>query len=106
MDVRGEIAVAEIEPIAAPVASEAFQGVKRVAAESPAFHRVNHSRQCVGDDVEVRGNLQTVKNDIVTSVDDDRQQAPLHDLVKTEEQFRSADAARERGDFQFFSRGH
>src|SRR5437899_7689596 len=36
--------------IAAPVAGEAFQRVKRFAAEPPAFRQVNHSRQCVRDD--------------------------------------------------------
>jgi hypothetical protein len=37
MDVRGEVTVAEIEPIGAAIGSEALQGMKSFALKSLAF---------------------------------------------------------------------
>ena len=54
MDVRGEVAVAEIEPAGAPKGGEALERVKRFAAIAPAFCRIDDSRERVSDDVEVR----------------------------------------------------
>ena len=87
MDVSGEVAVAQVEPIGAPIAGEAFQSMKRFPTNPPAFCGIDDSRQGVSHDVEVRRNLQAVENDVVAGVDNDRQQARVHHFIKTEEQF-------------------
>src|SRR5258708_36097780 len=57
MDVSGEGAGAQGEPIGAPIAREAFQGMKGFPANAPAFLGIDDSRQGIRDDVEVRRNL-------------------------------------------------
>ena len=84
---RGEVAVAKIEPIGAAVEGEALQGVKRFAAKSPAFLRIDDSGKRVGNDVEVGGDSQAVEDDVIAGVDDDGQQGRVHRFIKTEEEF-------------------
>ena len=104
MNMRGEIAIAEIEPDFAAVDAEALQKMKRFAAHAPARGGIDETSERVGNDVEVRRNFQAVQDDVVTSVDDDRQIVRIHRPVETEEQLGCADAAGESGDFEFFCR--
>jgi len=54
MDMRGEVTIAEIEPIGAPIAGQTFERMKSFTSKSPALSSIHNSRERVGDDVEVR----------------------------------------------------
>ena len=87
MDVRGKVTIAEIEPISAAEVGQALERVKCFSAKTPAFGRVHDSGESVGDDVEVGRDFQSVKNDVVTGVDDDGQVARVHDFIEAEKKF-------------------
>ena len=87
MDVGGQVSVAEVEPIGAAVGGQAFQGMKSFGAQAPAFSWIDHPRERVGDDIQVRRDLQAVEDNVVACVDDDRQKGRVHLFVKAEEQF-------------------
>src|SRR6202022_1082243 len=84
MDVRGEIAVAEIEPVAAAKHSEALKGVKGFSAVSPALGGFNNARERVGNNVEVGRDFQAVERYVVAGVDDYRERARVRDIVEAE----------------------
>ena len=84
---RGKVPVAEIEPIGAAEVGQALERIECFSAKAPAFGRIHNSREGVGDDVEVGRDFQTVKNDVVASVDDDGQVTRVHDFIETEEKF-------------------
>src|SRR5216684_49757 len=98
MDMRCQIAVAEIEPVRTAERGEPFQSVERFATESPALRGVDDASKRIGDDVEVGRDFQTVESNVVAGVDDDRQCAGIHQLVQTEEEFGGAYATGEGGD--------
>src|SRR5205823_4309010 len=93
------IAIAEIEPIHATEDGEAFQQVERLAAEAPAFFRVDDACEGVGDDIEVRANFQAVERDVVAGVYDGGHCRWIgKNIVEAEEEFGSTYAAGERRD--------
>ena len=71
MNVRGQVAIAEIEPVDAAEHREPLQRVKGLAAEAPAFRRIDDAGERVSHDVEVGRNFQAVKSDVVAGVDDE-----------------------------------
>jgi len=54
MDMSGEVTIAEIKPIGAPIAGETFERMKSFTSKPPALCSIHNSRERVGDDVEVR----------------------------------------------------
>ncbi len=84
---RGEVAVAEMEPVGAAVLGQALERIKCFLAKAPAFGQIHNSREGVRDDVQVGGDFQSVKNDVVASVNDDDQVARVHNFIKAEEKF-------------------
>src|SRR6266851_7583192 len=98
MDMRCQIAVAEIEPVRTAERGEPFQSVKGFATESPALRGVDDAGKRIGDDVEVGRDFQAVESNVVAGVDDDRQCAGIHHLVQAEEEFGGAYAASQGGD--------
>src|SRR5438128_3912434 len=106
MDLRGEVAVVEIEPVGTAVARLALLRMKSFTTDSPALCRIDDRRQGVGHNVEVGRNFQAVELDVIAGVHDDAQRRRFHGLVKAEKQFRGADAACESGDFSFFDWRH
>jgi len=102
VNMRGEIAIAEIEPSFATVYGEAFEEMKSLAAHAPAFRGIDDSGERVGDDVQVGRNFQTVHNDVVAGVNDDGEVARIHRMGEAEEKLRCADTAGECRDREFF----
>ena len=96
MNVRSQVPVAQVEPVGAAVTSQAFQRMKSVTPNPPAFRWVNNSRQRVRHDVEIRRDFQPVKDDIVPSVDDDGQRLRLQHFIKPEKQFGCAHSTGKR----------
>src|SRR5260370_22034829 len=105
LDMRCQIAVAEIEPVRTAERGEAFQSVKGFATESPALRGVDDASKRISDDVEVGRDFQAVQSNVVAGVDDDCQCAGIHQLVQAEEEFGGAYAASQGGDgFRFRGR--
>lgn len=102
MDVRGEIAIAKIEPGFAAIDAESFQEMKRFAAHAPAFGGIDDAGQRVRDDVQVGRNFQAVQDDVIAGIDDDGEVVRIHGAIKTEKQFRCADTAGKSCDREFF----
>src|SRR5512136_816522 len=100
MDMGGEVAVTEIEPIFAAEESEAFEGVEGLAAKAPTFCRINDAGESVGHDIEVGRDFQSMKDDVVTGIDDDGEKAGIHHFIKAEQQFGGANSTSEAGYFR------
>src|SRR5579864_8884655 len=98
MNVRGQVAIAEIEPVGSPEHDQSLQRMKGFAAVPPALRGIDEAGQRVRDNVQVRRDLQPVERDVVPGVDDDGQFARVHDFVETEEELRGTHAAGESGD--------
>jgi len=85
MNVRGEIAIAEMEPRFMAVAAESLEKMKCFAAHAPTGGRIHHAGERVRDDVEVGGDFEAVEDDVVASVDDDGEHVGIHRMVEAEE---------------------
>ena len=57
VDVRRQIAVAQVEPCLAAEDAQPLQRMKCLAAKSPAFRGVDDPREGVGDDVQIGGDF-------------------------------------------------
>src|SRR6185437_14180892 len=101
MNVGGEITVAEVKPGFAAENGESLQEMKSFAAHAPSCGGIHDAGEGVGNDIEVGGNFQTVKNDVVTGIDDDGEVVRIHGLIEAEQKFRSADSAGESGNGGF-----
>ncbi len=106
MNMRGEVAIAEIEPSFAAVYGEALEEMKSFAAHAPAFRGIDDSGERVGDDVQIGGNFQTVHNDVVAGVNDDGEVARIHRMGEAEEKLRCSDTAGKSRDREFFCERH
>src|SRR5712664_4609949 len=106
MNVRGEIAVAEIEPIDAAEGRQALQRMKRLPTVAPTFCLIHNSRKRVSDNVEVRRDSQTMQGDVIAGVHNHRQVARVNYVVQTKQEFGSPYAAGQRGDGLILCRGH
>ena len=71
MQMRGHIAVAELEPRFASKGTEPFEGMKSLPAETPALRPIHDPGKGIGHDVEIGRNAQPVEDDVVARVDDD-----------------------------------
>jgi hypothetical protein len=68
----GEIEVAEPEPGVVAERREGLDQVEAIAGQAPAPRRLDASGQRVGDDVEVRADLDAVEDAVVAGVHDRR----------------------------------
>ena len=87
MQMRGQIAVAEIEPGRLAEARHVGEGVKALVAEAPAPGGVEGAGERVADRVEVRGDVQPPDEGVVAGIDDhgelagvDQSREPTHQL--------------------------
>jgi hypothetical protein len=106
MNVGCEITVAEVKPGFAAEDAESLQEMKSFAAHAPSRGGIHNAGEGVGNDIEVGGNFQSVKNDVVTGIDDDGEIVRIHGLVEAEKQFRSADSAGKSGNRRFSGGRH
>src|SRR5260370_2519360 len=58
MNVRSEVAVAEIEPVGPAIFAEALEGMKRFAANTPPFRRIHNPPNSLTYTVAARNSLQ------------------------------------------------
>jgi hypothetical protein len=61
--------------------------MERFAAEAPSLFGVDNASERIRDDVQVGRNLQSVQNDIVAGIHDDRKIPRIEFFVKTEKKF-------------------
>src|SRR5207244_703618 len=72
-EMRGEIAVAEIEPRLRAEGADGVETVEGLVPESPATRDVEAAGQRVRDAVEIRRDVQSPDPRVVAGVDDDGQ---------------------------------
>jgi hypothetical protein len=79
-DVRRQIEVAEAEPrVVRAQRAQGLGGLKRLAGPAPPALAIHHACQPVHDRVEVRRDVQAVKDDVVPGVRHDRHLAGRDD---------------------------
>jgi hypothetical protein len=106
MNMRGEVAIAEIEPSFVAIHSEALEEIESFAAEAPSRCGIHNASESVRDDVEIGRDFEAVHADVIARVDDDGEFVGIHGFVKAEEKLGGPDAAGERSDREVFGRGH
>ena len=87
MNMCGQVLVAQVEPVGAPVDRQFLQSMEGIPANSPPFGRIDNSRQRVRHDVQVRADFQPVQHNVVTGVDNDGQDRGVHHFIKPKQQF-------------------
>jgi hypothetical protein len=80
--VRGKVAVADIEPRWRAQAPHGFHALEAVALHAPAPILAQPAGQHVQDGIEVRGNMQAPPLQVVTRVNDDREFAGGHQSLE------------------------
>jgi hypothetical protein len=91
--VCSQVAIAEVELVDPAEDGEPFQGVKRLAAKSPAFCGIDDAGQRVRHDVKIGGNFQSMERDVVAGVDDSGEACGISDIVEAKQQLGGAYAA-------------
>jgi len=92
-DVGGQVAVAEAEPGLAAQQAQGLQAVEGVAPVAPAAGLVDQAGQGVGDDVQVRADVEAEELVVIAGIDDDRHLLRLHDPQEALQEAGAADAA-------------
>src|SRR5215467_7538474 len=106
---RGQVAVSKIEPIRAAVNRQTVQCMESLSSKAPPLCGIHNPRKRVRHDVQIWRDFQSMQNDIVPGVDDDRQLRRVHHLVEAQQQLRRANSASKRGylaAFESFERSH
>ena len=75
-EVRGQVAVAQAEPVLAAQPRQLVHDRPALAGHAPSGVAVVHARQRVGDGVEVGADVQAVQHRVVAHVDDGRDVGP------------------------------
>src|SRR5580658_520467 len=99
MNVRGQIAVAEIEPRLAAIAPQPFERGERVAGKPPAGGGVYNSRQRIDDGINIRANREAVQFGVVAGIDDDGKIFRRHGARKSQQEFGGSDSSCQRSEF-------
>src|SRR5207245_11442630 len=70
VEMRGEVAVAKVEPRLGAEVAHRLEAAERLAREAPAAGRVEPTRERVHHGVEVGGNVETPDLGVITGVVD------------------------------------
>ena len=73
MDMEGEVAIAELEPVRCADLAELVERVPALASESPSAFTVAESRECVEERVVVGADGEAMQLKVVARVGDDAQ---------------------------------
>ena len=90
----GVVAVAEAEPGVVAEAREGLDQLEAIAGQAPAPRRLDASRERVGDDVEVRGDVDAVERRVVAGVHDRCHLAGRDRAREAAQEARGSDPAR------------
>jgi hypothetical protein len=93
--VRAEVAIAELEPVAAAVTAYGLERAKALVTLTPAALRVAEVRERVEHGVDVGTDVQTPVLEVVADVHDRRQRLGRQHAGHAVEQARAAHAARQ-----------
>ena len=91
--VRGQVAIAEAEPVLAADPGQLVHDRPALAGHAPSGLPVVHAGQGVGDRVEVGADVQAVQDHVVADVDDGRDVGRRHDAHEPREHPGGPDAA-------------
>ena len=65
MNVRGQVAVAQIEPVCTAISGQPLQRMEGLVTNSPALCWIHNPRKRVRHDIQIGRDFQAVKNDVV-----------------------------------------
>ena len=68
MNMRGKISVTEHKPVIVAILCELPHCMIGVISYTPTMCFIDNAGQCVGDDIKIRRNMQTVKLAIISCV--------------------------------------
>src|SRR2546426_8125900 len=71
VNVRSKVTIAKIEPRLTSERAQPLESGKSIAPEPPTGLGIHHAGKRVRDDIEIRGDAQAMKNNVVAGVDDD-----------------------------------
>src|SRR5207245_11149949 len=97
VEMRGEVAVAKVEPRLGAEVAHRLEAAERLAREAPAAGRVEPTRERVHHGVEVGGNVETPDLGVITGVADHGERTPRDRGRAAAQQLRRARASGERG---------
>ena len=95
---RRKIPIAESEPGRRTVARQCVHDLPALTSEPPPSLEVGCTREGVGDRVEIRTDVKTVDDLVITGVGDDHDLARIDDLDHAAEKARGTDAPCEDDD--------
>ena len=99
MNVRRQVAIAQVEPRRAAVYGQLIVRAERLVAKAPARLGIHHPGQRIGHDIEIGRDGQSVHHDVVAGIDDDGEFARIHCAAETDQELRRANPTRQRDDF-------
>ena len=98
VEVRSEVAIAELEPGVTSVATDGRHRLPRLVPQTPAGVGIDLPGEGVGDGVDVGADVQPVQRGVVADVDDRGDLGGRDHLHQAGEEPSRADATREDGD--------
>lgn len=99
MNVRRQIAIAQVEPRRTPVCGQLIVRPERLIAKAPSRLWIHQVGQRIGDDIQIGRDGQSMENDVVAGIDDDGEIARIQCAVQTDEKLRRAYPTCQRDDF-------
>src|SRR5437660_530030 len=103
LDMRGEVAVAELKPGLAAECGERRHEGPGFLPPAPALLGIAHARECVHERVEVGRDRKAETLEVVAGIGDDDQPLRRHDPAQAERELGAADPAGERHDRAVFA---
>src|SRR2546428_800281 len=97
VEMRGEVAVAQVEPRLGAEVAHRLEAAERLAREAPAAGRVEPTRERVHHGVEVGGNVETPDLGVITGVADHGERTPRDRGREAAQELRRARATGDRG---------
>src|SRR5450432_4039293 len=98
MEMRGDIAIPQLEPVIGSQGPQSLQAMKGISVDTPSVLRVGETGQRVGNGVEIGRNVQPVHLRVIRRVSDDPQPLGIDHSGQSIEKPRGADASRQRDD--------
>src|SRR5438094_870612 len=96
VEMRGEVAVAQVEPRLGAEVAHRLEAAERLAREAPAAGRVEPTRERVHHGVEVGGNVETPDLGVITGIADHGERTPRHRAREAAQELRRARATGDR----------
>src|SRR6266851_1094461 len=92
---HGEIAITRVEPCGFAELPHRLQAEKSIALDAPATFAAEQAGENVGDGIDIRGDVKSPPQQVVTGIDHHRDFFWWNDLPQAVDELGAASAARE-----------